>query len=70
MNTMDFWNNYFSQQTGFVIDGRRFSTRDSAIKYLISDWFMEAAEASSYLSRLVRAHKGRTAGMSATRGVA
>lgn len=47
MNTMDFRSgNYFSQQTGFVLDGQRFSTRDSAIRYLISDWFKSEAKRS------------------------
>lgn len=71
MNTMDFRSgNYFSQQTGFVLDGQRFSTRDSAIRYLISDWFMEASETSSYINRLVRAYKNRKAMMSAAKEVA
>ena len=62
MNKMDFYSeNYFSQQTGYVIDGRRFKSRDSAANYLIRNWYVQVTDAVAYLNRLVRAFQSRMA---------
>lgn len=45
--------------TGYVIEGRKFSSRDAAARFLTSTNDMEPKEADSYLSMLVRAYRQR-----------
>lgn len=65
MNKMDFYEeNYYSPQTGYVLEGKRMS-RDNAVKMICHSWYFSTSEAVTYLDRLVRAFNSR---VSAIRG--
>lgn len=46
-------------KTGFVIEGKKFSSRDAAAGFLIRTGDMAHEEAYNYLNVLVRAYKKR-----------
>lgn len=61
MNKMDFIEeNYYSTQTGYVIEGRRM-TRERAVQMIVRNWYFTNKEAASYLDRLVGAFHARAA---------
>lgn len=61
MNKMDFIEeNYYSPQTGYVLEGRRM-TRERAVQMIVQNWYFTSKEATSYLDRLVCAFHVRAA---------
>lgn len=59
----DTMNSYYSKTTGFVIDGRRFGSRDEGANYLIKRCFMSSLEADSFLSRMERVYRQSVRGV-------
>lgn len=50
---------HYTSKTGFVLEGRRFKTFESAQQFLVDKCFMDDDEAISYLNRMRAAYVSR-----------
>lgn len=44
---------YYSKRTGFILEGKKFSSFTGAMKYVKTVYFMDKAEGKDYLTRLM-----------------
>lgn len=52
-------NDYFSKKMGYIIDEKRFESKEEAYAYLHDTCCMEGAYCESFLRRLVREYMAR-----------
>lgn len=55
----DYTNCYFCKGQGFVVEGQRFHNEDDVMRYLTETCYMDLADASNFLSGLVRDYNTR-----------